>query len=138
MPEARELALRALSHRDRSRRELELRLGRAGIPAEECDEALDELAAAGLLSDTRFAEARARGLAAKNASDSLIRNELRRQGIDREAIAEVLEGLEGEPERAARIFERRGGDDRALRYLAAKGFSRESLEPLGGLGETPG
>jgi regulatory protein len=130
MTKARELALRALSHRDRSRRELELRLGRAGIPTEECDETLDELAAAGLLSDARFAEARARGLAAKNGSDSLIRNDLRRYGIDREEIAVILDGLEGEAERAARIFERRGGGDRALRYLAAKGFSRESLEPL--------
>ena len=130
MSEARELALRALSHRDRSRRELEQRLGRAGIPADERDEALDELAAAGLLSDARFAEARARGLAAKNGSDSLIRNDLRRHGIDREEIAGILEGLEGEAERAARIFERRGGGDRALRYLATKGFTRESLDQL--------
>lgn len=130
MPQARELALRALSHRDRSRRELELRLERAGIPADERDEALDELAATGLQSDERFAEARARGLAAKNGSDSLIRNDLRRHGIDRQEIAEILEGLEGEAQRAARIFERRGGGDRALRYLAAKGFSRDSLERL--------
>ena len=130
MPQARELALRALSHRDRSRRELELRLERAGIPAEEREEALDELAATGLQSDARFAEARARGLAAKNGSDSLIRNDLRRHGIDRDEIAEILEGLEGEAERAARIFERRGGGDRARRYLAAKGFSRASLERL--------
>jgi len=130
MSEARELALRALSHRDRSRRELEQRLDRAGISADERTEALDELAAAGLLSDARFAEARARGLVAKNGSDSLIRNDLRRHGIDREEIAEILEGLEGEAERAARIFERRGGGDRAIRYLAAKGFSRESLDQL--------
>jgi regulatory protein len=129
--QARELALRALNHRDRSRRELEQRLGRAGVPAEELDAALDELADAGLLSDARFAEARARGLAAKNGSDSLIRSDLRRHGIDREAIAEILEGVEPESERAARIFERRGGGDRALRYLAAKGFARESLEALG-------
>ena len=85
---------------------------------------------AGLLSDARFAEARARGLAAKNGSDSLIRNDLRRHGIDRVEIAEILEGLEDEAERAARIFERRGGGERALRYLAAKGFSRESLDRL--------
>lgn len=130
MPKARELALRALSHRDRSRRELELRLERAGIPAEERDEALEELAATGLQSDVRFAEARARGLAAKNGSDSLIRSDLRRHGIDQQEIAEILEGLEGEAQRAARIFERRGGGDRALRYLAAKGFSRDSLERL--------
>ena len=130
MSKARELALRALSHRDRSRRELEQRLCRAGITIEESDKALDELANAGLLSDARFAEARARGLVSKNGSDSLIRNDLRRHGIDREEIAEILEGLEGEAERAARIFERRGGGDKALRYLTAKGFSRASLEPL--------
>ena len=134
MSQARELALRALNHRDRSRRELEQRLGRAGVPAEERAAALDELADAGLLSDARFAEARARGLAAKNGSDSLIRNDLHRHGIDREAIAEILEGLEPESERAACIFERRGGGDRALRYLAGKGFTRESLE---GLSEDP-
>jgi SOS response regulatory protein OraA/RecX len=128
--QARELALRALNHRDRSRRELEQRLGQAGIPADERDQALDELAATGLLSDARFAEARARGLAAKNAGDSLIRNDLRRHGIDRDTIEDILESLEAEPERAARIFERRGGGDRALRYLTAKGFPRESLEAL--------
>jgi regulatory protein len=131
MSQARELALRALSHRDRSRRELEQRLERAGIPAEERDETLDALAGTGLLSDPRFAEARARGLAAKNGSNSLIRNDLRRHGIDRELIAEILEGLEPEPQRAARIFRRRGGGDRSLRYLAGKGFARESLESLG-------
>lgn len=130
MSQARELALRALNHRDRSRRELEQRLGRAGIPADEREEALDELATTGLLSDARFAEARARGLAAKNAGDSLIRNDLRRHGIDRDAIEEILDGLERESERAARIFDRRGGGERALRYLAAKGFSRDSLEAL--------
>ncbi|HET8652752.1 MAG TPA: RecX family transcriptional regulator [Gaiellaceae bacterium] len=130
MPEARELALRALSHRDRSRRELERRLERAGVPADERTATLDALADTGLLSDERFAEARARGLAAKNAGDALIRNDLRRHGIEPDAIAELLEALEPESERAARIFRRRGGGDRALRYLAGKGFRRESLEPL--------
>jgi regulatory protein len=127
--EARELALRALNHRDRSRRELEQRLERAGIPAREREAALDALADTGLLSDTRFAEARARGLATKSG-DSLIRNDLRRHGIDPELVAEILDGLDPEPERAARIFRRRGGGDRALRYLAGRGFSQESLEPL--------
>ncbi|HEX7256386.1 MAG TPA: RecX family transcriptional regulator [Gaiellaceae bacterium] len=128
--EAREVALRALNHRDRSRRELERRLQRAGVPAEECDRTLDELTDTGLLSDSRFAEARARGLAAKNGSDSLIRNDLRRHGIDPDVIAELLAGLEPEAERAARIFQRRGGGDRALRYLAGRGFARDSLESL--------
>ena len=130
MAEARELALRALNHRDRSRRELEQRLRRAGIADDECRHTLEELAGAGLQSDARFAEARARGLAAKNSGDSLIRNDLRRHGIDQDLISEIVEGLEPEAERAARIFRRRGEGDRALRYLAGKGFARDSLEPL--------
>jgi len=130
MSEARELALRALNHRDRSRRELEQRLRRAGVADDDCDRTLDELADAGLQSDARFAEARARGLAGKNAGDSLIRNDLRRHGIDPEVAAKILDALEPEPERALRIFRRRGEGDRALRYLSGKGFARESLEPL--------
>ena len=128
MSEATELALRALRHRDRSRRDLDERLERAGIPAEERADALDELAEAGLLSDDRFAEARARGLAARNASDALIRTDLRRHGIPDALVGQVLAGLEPEKARAARIFEQRGGGDRALRYLAGKGFAREALE----------
>jgi regulatory protein len=131
MAEARELALRALDHRDRSRRELEQRLRRAGISDDDCCSTLDDLADAGLQSDARFAETRARGLIAKNSGDALIRNDLRRHGIDAELIEEMLATLEPEPDRAARIFERRGGGDRALRYLAARGFSRDSLEGLG-------
>ncbi len=128
--EATEVALRALRHRDRSRQDLEERLRLAGIPPEEREEALDGLAAAGLLSDDRFAQQRARSLADRNAGDALIRVDLRRHGVADEVISATLEELEAEGERAARVFQRRGGGDRALRYLAGKGFARESLESL--------
>lgn len=130
MPEARELALRALSHRDRSRRELEQRLRRAGVPDDECVRLLDDLADSGLQSDARFAEARARGLASKGSGDSMIRNDLRRHGIDPELVAEIVQALEPEEDRALRIFRRRGEGERAVRYLNGKGFSREALERL--------
>ena len=132
MTEATEVALRALRHRDRSRQDLEERLKLAGIPPEQRDEALDGLAAAGLLSDDRFAQQRARSLADRNAGDTLIRSDLRRHGVADEVISAALEELEAESERAARVFQRRGGGDRALRYLAGKGFARESLESLAG------
>jgi regulatory protein len=128
--EATELALRALRHRDRSRQDLEERLARAGIPPEEREQTLEELASAGLVSDDRFAQERARNLANRNAGNTLIRGDLRRHGIPDEVVAAALEGLEPETERAVRIFERRGGGDRALRYLAGKGFARDSLEAL--------
>ena len=130
MTEATELALRALRHRERSRRDLEERLERAGIPADERTQTLDELAAAGLVSDDRFAHERARSLAERSGSDALIREDLRRHGIPDEVVAQAMDGLEPESERAGRIFDRRGGGERALRYLAGKGFSRESIESL--------
>jgi regulatory protein len=130
MSEARELALRALRHRDRSRHDLDERLQEAGVASEERETALDGLAASGLLSDERFALERARNLAGRNAGDSLIRFHLRRHGIADELLDDAIAALEPEVDRAAAIFERRGGGDRAYRYLAGKGFSRESLESL--------
>ena len=130
MSDATELALRALRHRDRSRRDLEDRLERAGIAEEERARALDDLSAAGLLSDDRFAHERAKQLAKRNASNTLIRADLRRHGIDAEVVEEIVDGLESEAERAAGIFRQRGGGDRALRYLAGKGFARDSLDSL--------
>jgi regulatory protein len=128
--EATELALRALRHRDRSRSDLEERLKRAGVPEEERVEALDELTDAGLVSDDRFAQERARSLATRNAGDAFIRADLRRHGIADDLADHALQEIEPECERAARVFRQRGGGDRALRYLGGKGFSRDSLENL--------
>ena len=132
MTDATEVALRALRHRDRSRQDLDERLERAGIAADERARALDDLAAAGLVSDGRFARERARSLADRNGSDALIRGELRRRGIPEDVVTDVLAELEPESERAARIFHQRGGGDRALRYLAGKGFARDSFDSLAG------
>jgi regulatory protein len=128
--EARELALRALRRRDHSRRDLERRLERAGVPADERTRVLDALADAGLQSDARFAEARAKALAERSAGDELIRRDLAQHGIDEEVATDALAALRPEAERAERAFARRGGGAKALRYLAAKGFAAGSLERL--------
>jgi regulatory protein len=131
MPDAAELALRALRHRERTRHELDQRLERAGVTPDERAAALDRLTEVGLLSDDRFAEERARTLAGRGASDAMIRRELRRDGVDHAAVEQAIAQLESEHERAARVFERRGGGPRALRYLAGRGFAAETLEHLG-------
>jgi regulatory protein len=128
--EATELALRALRHREHSRLDLDRRLARAGIPAGDREQALDGLAAAGLLSDIRFAQARARALAERFAGDELIRRDLAHHGVADDLVADVLADLPPEAARAEQAFRRRGGDPKALRYLAGKGFSAESLEGL--------
>lgn len=131
--DATEVALRALRHRDRSRRELDQRLAQVGIPADERDEALDRLVASGLVSDERFAIGRARTLAERGTGNDLIRTDLRRRGVAAEAVEEAITELEPEDVRAAELYERRGADAKALRYLAGKGFSREALTDIAGL-----
>jgi regulatory protein len=131
--DATEVALRALRHRDRSRRELDQRLAQAGIAPAERTEALDRLVASGLVSDERFATGRAGALADRGAGNDLIRTDLRRRGVAVEAVEQAIAGLDPEDARAAALFERRGGDPKALRYLAGKGFSREALTGIAGL-----
>jgi regulatory protein len=128
--DATEVALRALKHRDLSRRGLEERLARAGVDPDARQETVERLAEAGLVSDERYAVERARVISGRGGGNNTIRADLRRQGVSRELADEVLAELEPEGERAARIFERRGGGERALRYLARKGYGRDVLDRL--------
>jgi regulatory protein len=128
--DARELALRALRHRDRSRQELDESLARAGASEEARAEALDRLAEAGIVSDERFSLQRSRVLAERGAGDELIRADLRSRGVASALIDDAIDALEPEAERAARAFAARGGDVRAVRYLARKGFRTETVERL--------
>jgi regulatory protein len=136
MPEpadATELALRALQHRGRSRHDLEQRLDRAGVTPDEREATLDRLTESGLLSDDRFAEERAQALARRGASDALIRHDLRRQGVEHATVEHAVAQLEAEDERAGRLYTERGGGTKALRFLAGRGFARETLERLNAL-----
>ena len=128
--DATDVALRALRHRDLPRSGLDERLARAGVEADERRETIERLAETGLVSDERYARERARVLAERGAGDDAIRGDLRRHGVERDLADSAVEELEPEPERASRVFARRGGGEQALRYLARKGFGREALEGL--------
>jgi regulatory protein len=128
--DATDVALRALRHRDLSRSGLDERLARAGVDADERRETIERLAETGLVSDERYARERARVLAERGAGDDAIRVDLRRHGVERALADSAVEELEPEPDRASRVFARRGGGEQALRYLARKGFGREALEGL--------
>jgi regulatory protein len=123
-------ASRALATRDRSRGELESRLAQAGVPELAREEALAALEASGLVDDARVAESRAGELARRGYGDLAIRSDLARRRISSEAIAEAIEALEPEPERARAVVEARGATPAILRRLAARGFSRDTLEDL--------
>jgi regulatory protein len=120
-------ALRALRHRDLSARELEERLRAKGFDETDREDALATLERTGLLDDARFAETRARSLAARGAGDRAIRHALRLAGVAGDLVEEALQGLEPEAERAAAIVARRGSDPKTARYLRGKGFSEDAV-----------
>ena len=124
---ARDAALRALRRRDLSVRELDARLRTKCYREEERGKAIDALLRTGLLDDGRFAEARARALAARGSGDALIRHELARAGVERNAIEDALAALEPESQRARTVVERRGASPKTARYLAGKGFSEDVI-----------
>jgi len=123
-------ATRALAARDRSRGELEARLDAAGVSEAARAEALGSLEAAGLLDDTRVAESRARELARRGYGDTAIRSDLGRRRIDSETVTAAIEDLEPEVERARRAVEGKERTPAVLHRLAARGFSRDTLEDL--------
>jgi regulatory protein len=127
---ARDTAVRALARREHSRASLASRLDRAGVHADDRDAAVETAVRSGWVDDARFAEARARTLAARDAGDGLVLDDLRRHGVAEETARAALETLEAERDRAARAVAARGASLRTLRHLAARGFSEESLEPL--------
>jgi regulatory protein len=123
-----DLAARALQHRDRSRRELDDRLARAGVDENERADALDTLERVGYVDDARFAAARAAALAGRGFGDEAIRHDLEARGIGPEAVAEAIGGLEPERERAQALVDRLGCSLRTAQHLARKGFAEDSLE----------
>ena len=116
--------------RERSRSELEERLARAGVREADRLETLDRAARAGLVDDVRFAQTRARALAERGAGDALILDDLARNGVEDVAPHAAVSGLPAEAARAARIVAERGRTAKTLRYLAARGFTEQSLDDL--------
>jgi regulatory protein len=131
-----EIAARALRHRDRSRREVEERLARAGIDENRLTDALDTLERVGYVDDARFAGARAGALADRGYGDEWIRHDLAEHGVAPEAVAEAIGALVPEAERAAALVEQFGRTSKTGARLARKGFGEDALEAA--LGIDPG
>lgn len=127
---ARDAAVRVVARRDHSRASLDARLERAGVRPRERGDAIDAATRAGLVDDARFAEARAKALADRGAGDLLVLGDLERNGVDDATAYAALATLEPEAVRASGIVASRGATARTLRYLAARGFSEDSLEGL--------
>jgi regulatory protein len=143
-------ALRYLARREHSRAELARKLARHAEDtpdapaAQQVDAVLDALAAAGLLSDRRAAEALV-GAKAPRLGQMRLRKLLRERGVPDDEAAAALESVRGdELARAQVVWQRRFGavaDDaagraRQARFLAGRGFVAEVVRRVvRGLGD---
>jgi len=111
-----ERALRLLSVRPRSRHELQVRLLRAGFPADEVEEELGRLADVGLIDDEAFArEFAGHQLGARRAGRRAVASGLAAKGIDRATIERTLaEAPDDDAERADDLARSRASRLRAL------------------------
>jgi len=123
-------AARTLATSGRSRGELERRLARAGHVRDAREEALDTLNRAGLVDDARLAQTRAAHMARRGYGDAAIRADLRKRLLPSEAVGAALSSLEPELDRARRLVATGIPDAKALRRLAGRGFSRETVEEV--------
>jgi regulatory protein len=106
---AKDRALGLLAVRWRSRAELRSRLRRAGFELPEIETALEDLEAAGLVDDERFAAELVRDRAGRRlAGPRAIRAALREKGVSADATERAMAEVEGdERERALRLAETR-------------------------------
>ncbi len=129
------LAVAALARRDYSRAEL-ARLLQRKLKADESladiASALDHLGSRGLINDARVAQTFVQARASRHGRLRL-EQELSRRGVSRETIRSVLPDPESEAASALALWQRRFGTvpgnlrerARQMRYLAARGYSRE-------------
>ena len=125
---ALEAAAKALAHRDRSAANLTAYLERHGTAPEEASRAVAQLQEAGYVDDARYASSRAQALAGRGYGDEGVRFELERDGVPAEEIDAALASLPPERERALSLVRAAGAPTAAIRRLAAKGFSSDSIE----------
>lgn len=144
-PAAIEAALKLLSIRARSRKELTQSLLRRGFSSDEAEEAVIKVAEWGYLDDVAFAAARARKLLEGRFGAQVVLRRLLADGISRRdaeaAIREVASAQAIDPRAvAAKLLEARKidlrdqkGRARAARLLGTRGFSAEVILGLTGL-----
>ena len=137
--QARDLCLRLLTARARTRAELEGQLAKRGYPDDVSSRVLDRLTQVGLVDDADFAEQWVRSRRANAGKGKrALAAELRTKGVDNEVIAATLADIDAgaERQRAEQMVrdklrrEKLGDDDdtrvmrRLVGMLARRGYSQ--------------
>lgn len=119
---------RALAQRPLSSRQVSERLRRRGVAPPVARETLGTLAAAGLVDDTRLANARAVVLADRGWGDLAIAARLQRDGLQEADVHVALAALPPEAGRAAALAAEFSDRRKAWSRLARRGFSPDAIE----------
>ena len=137
--QARNLCLRLLTARARTRAELEGQLAKRGYPDDVSERVLDRLTQVGLIDDADFAEQWVRSRRANAGKGKrALAAELRTKGVDNDVITAALDGIDAgaERQRAEKLVrdklrrEKLGDDDdakiarRLVGMLARRGYSQ--------------
>jgi regulatory protein len=134
-PSLKGRALRLLSQREHSRRELERKLARHEEEPGQLQRALDELQAAGFIDEQRVVDSVVHQRAPR-LGGSRVKQELLAKGVDPARAAGVLASLRAtELDRAREVWRRKFGEPaqdtreraRQARFLLARGFAAEAV-----------
>jgi len=126
-------ALRLLSGREHSRAELQRKLRPHETEPGELAKALDELEAKGFISEQRVIESVVHRRSVKLGA-SRVRQELQAKGLDPQAVAAAVAGLQGSEEaRAREVWRKKFGQPprdaaehgKQMRFLLTRGFGAE-------------
>ena len=132
-PSLKGRALRLLAGREHSRAELQRKLAPHETEPGELARALDELQAKGFINEQRVLESVLHRRAARLGA-SRVRQELQAKGLDPQAVAVPVAGLQGsEAARAHDVWRKKFGKPpqdaneqaRQMRFLLTRGFSGE-------------
>jgi regulatory protein len=135
-PSLKGRALRLLSQREHSRRELERKLAKYEEEPGQLQRALDELQAHGFIDEQRVVDSHLHRRAPRLGAARL-RQELQAKGLDAERIAAALSELRAsEVDRAREVWRRKfqalpnepTERARQSRFLAARGFDGEVIQ----------
>jgi regulatory protein len=134
--EARDRALRLLTRREHSARELKRKLEERGFDEAAADDAVSKLADGGLQSDGRYAEQMIRTRLAQGYGPVRIEADLRQAGLNAEQIQDAMAATDCDwTERAAHVHARKFRDvprtqaerARQYRFLMGRGYEPEQI-----------
>ena len=134
------IAIRYLSRRDYSRRELRDRLQAKGLPSELVEAALNDLEEKGYQSDERFAETFLRSRISRGDGPFKIKMQLNQKGIAETLIEQLFNDSDiNWLEQAHRVRRKHFGEQlprgakepsKQMRYLRNKGFYQEHINAV--------